>query len=89
MLSFKEADGFCKETDYKANISPAKKKKKKKYKSGKMNKPTKLRGSLRNGAKEVPKLFIKPQQPLCKQWLWQKLIKSALFFEILAFICVH
>jgi len=28
---------------------------------------------LRNCATEVPKLFIKPQQPLCKQWLWQKL----------------
>lgn len=44
-----------------------------------MNKTTKSRGLLRNGAK-VPKLFIKPQQPLCKQRLWQKLIKSALFF---------
>lgn len=45
-----------------------------------MNKTTKSRGSLKNGANEVPKLFIRPQQPLCKQWLGQKLIKSALFF---------
>lgn len=63
-------NSFWKETDFKTNILPTKrgkKKKKKKFKSGKTNKTTKLRGSLKNGANEVPKLFIRPQQPLCKQ----------------------
>lgn len=80
----KKHNSFSKETDYKTNILSAKKgkkkKKKKKFKSGKWIEPTKSRGSLKNGANEVLKLFIRPQQPLCKQWLWQKLIRSALFF---------
>lgn len=67
----KKHNSFCKETYYKTtNLSAKKgekKKKKKKFKSGIPIKTTKSRGSLKNGANEVLKLFIRPQQPLCKQ----------------------